>query len=338
MNRILKFNDDVRGGFEESLDITNEIIDSVELLISLSFNKKTKWPKVLPKEIAPDELLERGMTPPLGITDLHKNGINGFGVKVAIIDQPLYLNHPQYAGKIVKYKDFDTNSNSSMHGPAVTSLLVGKDIGTAPGAKVYYASVPSWKADSEYYAKALDWIIEENKLLSDKDKIRVVSVSAAPSGLGSLFKINNDLWDISYQKALDNDIMVLDCTKHHGIAYMGSYNILVPTENQKVIPIVETIKNKLIVPTEPRTTAEHYEPNDPSYVYYGQGGLSFGIPYLAGVFALAWQVNPNLKYEELIKLVFETADDYNGFKIINPKQFINEIISLSSAHGRYAKG
>lgn len=330
MNKTLKINDDVRGGFEDSLDISNEIIESLELLISLSFNKKTKWSNALPTEISPEQLLERGMTPPLGIKDIHSKGINGFGVNVAIIDQPLYLNHPQYKGKIIKYKNFSTNDNGSMHGPAVTSLLVGNDIGTAPGAKVYYAAVPSWKADAEYFAKALDWIIEENESLCDKEKIKVVSVSFAPSGPNSPFKINNSLWDISYQRALDNNIMVLDCTKHHGIAYMGSYNIMASIANQKVTPIDKNITNKLIVPTEPRTTAEHYEPDDPSYVYYGQGGLSFGIPYLAGVFALAWQVNPNLKYDELIESVFKTADDYNSIKIINPKQFINDIISLSS--------
>jgi subtilisin family serine protease len=74
---------------------------------------------------------------------LHTAGITGRGVAVAIIDQPMFQDHPEFAGRIVAYRDFGTESESSMHGPAVTSLLAGTNTGTAPEAKVYYASVPS---------------------------------------------------------------------------------------------------------------------------------------------------------------------------------------------------
>ena len=50
-------------------------------------------------------------------------------VNVAIIDQPLALDHPEYKGKIASYKIFTPENYemnvSSMHGPAVTSFLVG---------------------------------------------------------------------------------------------------------------------------------------------------------------------------------------------------------------------
>lgn len=36
---------------------------------------------------------------------------------------------------------------SSMHGPAVMSLLAGHEIGVAPEAKVHYYAYPSWNAD-----------------------------------------------------------------------------------------------------------------------------------------------------------------------------------------------
>ena len=84
-----------------------------------------------------------------------------------------------------------------MHGPGVTSLLVGATTGTA-GAKVYYAAVPSWQGDAQYYADALEWIIETNETLPEEEKIRVVSVSAAPS---SQVFANEDSWLPMVQRA-----------------------------------------------------------------------------------------------------------------------------------------
>ena len=75
------------------------------------------------------------MNPGLGIRNLHAQGITGKGITVAIIDHPMLLEHPEFQGKVVKYYDLGTNLLVSMHGPAVTSLLVGNNIGTAPDAE-----------------------------------------------------------------------------------------------------------------------------------------------------------------------------------------------------------
>jgi hypothetical protein len=80
------------------------------------------------------------------------------------------------------------------------------------------------------------------------------------------------------------------------------------------------------VPTSYRTVAEEYTEGSPSYQYTGQGGLSWGIPYAAGVLALGWQVNPTLDNDEIVQILFETcskADD--GSNIINPIAFIEAI-------------
>ncbi|HDR16544.1 MAG TPA: hypothetical protein ENN79_13895, partial [Desulfobacteraceae bacterium] len=168
-----------------------------KVLWTLNFNSDTVWPdpNEFPSLKQPDKILKDAMNPGLRIRDLHARGVTGKGVNVAIIDQPLYLNHPEYAGKIVSYFDTGCQSDSSMHGPGVTSLLVGAQCGAAPDAKVYYAAAPSWKKDAAFYAKAIDWIIEQNEQLPAHEKIRVVSVSAAPSGKGSPFDSNTGQWD-----------------------------------------------------------------------------------------------------------------------------------------------
>ena len=182
--------DDVRNKDLSKIDLSKR----KRLIRTLQFNQKTIWPgpEKIPLSIDPNQLLTSGMNPGLGIRELHRQGITGKGVNVAIIDQPMYLDHPEFAGKIVAYHDVGCGSESSMHGPAVTSLLVGTNCGTAPDARVYYVAAPSWTNDTAYQAKALDWIVEQNERLPVSEKIRVVSVSAAPSGPGSPFEKNQE--------------------------------------------------------------------------------------------------------------------------------------------------
>lgn len=307
-----------------------------DIIPTLTFNTKTVWPSKMPEGISPKNIMEAAKNPGLGVKELHKQGYNGKGVTVAIIDQPLYQDHPEFAGKILKYKDFDCKSESSMHGPAVTSLLVGKNTGTAPGAGVYYAAAPSWLADAAYYAKALDWIIEENSKLPEASKIRAVSVSAAPSGQGSPFKKNNEMWDKSVANAEKAGILVLDCTQNHGIVSSCYLDANAPDDLSKCVagypgiasPIFSS--NKICAPTSPRTTAEEYEKGDFGYQYNGRGGLSWAIPYCAGVLAMGWQVNPEMTSQEAVELLFKSAYKKDGStSIIDPKAFINLVTAGS---------
>lgn len=96
------------------------------------------------------------------VSELHAQGITGENVTVAIIDQPLLLDHPEYADKIEQYHTVgltEKDRPSSMHGPAVTSLLAGNIIGTAPGVKLYYVAIKAWKRSApEMGTQALDWL------------------------------------------------------------------------------------------------------------------------------------------------------------------------------------
>ncbi|MEG2939947.1 MAG: peptidase S8, partial [Oscillospiraceae bacterium] len=105
----------------------------------LSFNTDTRWSDKLPVGFDPAELLEFNKNPGLGIRALHEEGITGAGVGIAIIDQALLLDHEQYKEHLMFYERIHCSDDTSqMHGPAVASIAVGKDIGVAPGAKLYY--------------------------------------------------------------------------------------------------------------------------------------------------------------------------------------------------------
>lgn len=280
-----------------------------------------------------EAVLENGKNPGLGIRTLHEQGITGEGINVAIIDQNLLLDHQEYKDKIVEYYDTGCDTSiGSMHGPAVASLLVGESTGVAPGANVYYAAAPSWKADSEYYAKALEWIVEKNRELPEGNKIRVVSISAAPSGTGSPFKYNQELYTKAVELALNEGIMVIDCrSESTGFIGPAYYDPTDPDNIKKCKygwPNVDAdIPKEFIgVPCSFRTVAECYSPGEQSYAYWGTGGLSWSIPYAAGVFALGWQVNPELSNETMLSILNQTAYiKKDGSKIINPVAFVDAV-------------
>ena len=304
----------------------------LDLIRTLWFNENTKWS---PGDAAfASQVMDQGKNPGLLVRSLlHAVGIQGTGVNVAIIDQNMFLDHPEFAGKIVEYADFGCNmTDGSMHGPAVTSLLIGSTIGTAPGARVYYAAVPSWKLDAAYYADALNWIISRNAQLAEGNKIRVVSVSAAPSD--SLYA-NGTLWDQARSLAEAAGILVLDCTTTQGIIKRCYYDAALPDVVSQCTPgtpqspysqCAAESEPKIHAPSSLRTQAEHYKAGVFSYQYTGVGGLSWAIPYVAGVLAMGWQLRPDLTGDEMVSGLRYSAHKKGGCGIINPLFFIFWII------------
>jgi len=315
---------DVRG-----LDLRGQGV-TLDLVRTLWFNEKTVWDA--DDRLLALQVMSRGKNPGLGVRALHARGINGAGVRVAIIDQNMCLNHPEFAGKIAAYRDMGCGMPSnvgSMHGPAVTSLLVGQNIGTAPGSRVYYAAVPSWKKDAQYYADALNWIIEKNLSLTGRNRIRVVSVSAAPSGPGTPFTRNQDAWDRAVARAEESGLLVLDCSEDHGWVNPGYYNVESPEDvsaassgSPRYGSLNSCPERYVAAPNCFRTQAEEYNCGDGSYQFMGQGGLSWSVPYVAGVLAMGWQVQPELDGERAARLLRESAQVKNGCRIIDPEEFI----------------
>ena len=347
-DKVLYAVDDVR-----NKDIRNyNMTEMGKSMATISFNEKTRFPtdsKRLPQSdnLQPMYIMEHGKDPGLGIRGLHEKGIKGKNINVAIIDEPLNLDHPEYKGKIAGYKNFDSTTETSMQGPAIASLLAGETIGTAPGANIYYAAVPAWTAfDAAYYAMALDWIVETNETLPAGEKIRVACVS--PNPRDPLPWINVDKYLESIIRARQAGILVLDCTVEHGII-VGACNF--DFENREDAASCKPVRayrifisqyhydnvqdlyhdeeemtspeNMIRVPINHRTMAQAYDNGEFSYQYDGKGELSWAMPYITGVLAMGWQVKPELTADEIVKILFDTAYvDGNNNKIIYPAKFI----------------
>jgi hypothetical protein len=83
-----------------------------------------------------------------------------------------------------------------------------------------------------------------------------------------------------------------------------------------------------------RTTASPTGVED--YVFYREGGWSWSIPYLAGMYALAAQVNPDITPEEFWETALKTGrtiqlphdgKDYEFGVILDPQTLIDTLKS-----------
>jgi serine protease AprX len=68
------------------------------------------------------------------------------------------------------------------------------------------------------------------------------------------------------------------------------------------------------------------------YTYWREGGMSWAAPYLGGLAAMAFQVNPEIAPAKIIELWKQTATKTDAGPIVNPVGFI-EAAKKSKAGG-----
>lgn len=315
---------DLRGYDLSALDLEGRLED----LLMADFDMATRWPGRLPRGFDPDRIMELGKDPGLGIRALHERGITGKGVAVAIIDQGLLVDHVEYKDRLRLYEEIHSwDERAAMHGPAVASIAVGRTVGVAPEADLYYIAGTSGTSgpggfvyDFSYLATAIDRIREVNAGLPEGRKIRVLSISVgwdphrkgfaeanaavARAQADGIFVVSMSLSRTSggrfflhgLGRSPVDDPNLLSSVKPGqwwaDTFYTGTY-----APDPKVL--------YLLVPMDSRTFAGPTGPGD--YAFNRAGGSSWTAPWLAGLYALACQVDPGLTPEVFWKAALDTG-------------------------------
>lgn len=335
---------DLRGYDLSGLDLSDRSYD----LSFAEFDSKTTWPEELPGSFKPEEIMEIAKNPGLNARALHKRGIDGRGVGIAIIDQCLLTNHVEYKDQLRFYDEIHCfDDTAAMHGAAVSSIAVGKTVGVAPAADLYYIAEThgniidgEFEYDFTWLAKSVDRILEINETLPADEKIRVISMSI---GWDKSQKGYKEITE-SVEKAKTAGIFVVSSSleqtfglRFHGL---GRDPLKSADDYHSYEPGIwwkKTFFNKpkylalpaLLVPMDARATASPTGTED--YVFYRQGGWSWSIPYIAGLYALACQVEPELTPDLFWEKALQTGDtielENNGNKydfgrIANPEKLI----------------
>lgn len=266
------------------------------------------------------ERLEFGKNPGLGVRSLHQAGITGQSVNVGIIDQRLLKDHQEYKQALVDYQEIDMdglNYGPEMHGSAVASLLVGKNCGVAPGARLFYKATPSIRGPGFFnaYAKALIEFLEV------KDSLRPKVVSCSVGFNGDDRKFGLDVWQEALFESEKQGLIVVHANLDFYFIGGGQ-----PHDKESIEDFEEASwlrrqgllnQESIHIPSDYRTRASEAGIND--YCFDEQGGLSWSIPYLAGVITLMLQVNPGLTKAQSLEIIQKTCSvNSKSLKIINP--------------------
>jgi hypothetical protein len=322
LGKLNRFN-----GLEEvsvkNLDLTKEYDNFKDF----NFDSLTQWPgpEKLPAGFDPQKLLEEGKNPGLGIRSLHEEGINGEGVGIAILDQLLLLGHEEYTSRLIRYDSTEANwrywRKPAMHGSPIVSIAVGKTCGVAPRAFVFYYAAGSTSGKAQIQANWVNEIIKYNETAEDSKRIRVINISAAPER-ASVFRE-------ARKKALDAGILVVTCAQKW-LDY-GTLNLIEgkdPDDPESYIPGGYSGSSDVLrVPVGNGTTASHRGIN--VYTYHRQGGMSWAAPYIAGLAALAFQVNPDLQPETILEQLVKTATHTKAGPVVNPRGFVESVRRLN---------
>jgi hypothetical protein len=281
----------------------------------------------LPKEFNVDTIMKNGKNPGLNLNRLHEKNVTGKGVNIAIIDQVLLTNHEEYKDRIKFYEEIHASNETSMHGPAVTSIAVGKNVGVAPEANVYYiATAPmtlsvfhGQNMDYTYIAKAIDRILEINKALPKDEKIRVISTSIGWDKREKGFKEV----DAAVKRAQKENIFVVSSCLSQYYPYefngLGRDPLSDPNDIKSYKPGIwweksfndnpksfeEKISKTIMVPMDSRCIASPTGVSD--YAFNRNGGWSWAVPYISGLYALCCQVKPDITPEVFFKEAINTG-------------------------------
>ena len=114
------------------------------------FDSHTRWPAAdrLPPDFDPARILAENRNPGLGLRALHAQGVTGRGVGIGIIDMPLLSTiGVRFAAALeritrIRRRDGAGPPSPHMHGSAVASIAVGRTVGVAPEADLYFIATP----------------------------------------------------------------------------------------------------------------------------------------------------------------------------------------------------
>jgi hypothetical protein len=321
----LRWQMDLRSYDLSRLDLAGKLPE----LWRADFDSRTVWPAVLPAGFDPASIMDTAKSPGLGVRTLHARGISGKGIGLAIVDQGLLVNHVEYRDRLRVYEEIHLDDRvATMHGAAVASLAVGRTVGVAPDADLYFIAETHVKdnlgsqegksfdevVDLTPTARAIDRVLTINRSLPKDRKIRVISVSVGwkPEHAGYREVM------AAVARAREEGVFVLSVALEatHGLAFSGldrdpsadpeavvSY-ALPPGERRRLA--MQKGPPDLLVPMGARTTASPTGEGD--YAFYRQGGTSWAVPYLAGLYALACQVRRDITPEQFWAAALATGD------------------------------
>lgn len=229
--------------------------------------------------------------------------LTGKSCVLGIVDQPLWQEHPCYEKRLV---DVEMINNAkpwqfSMHGPAVVSIAAGEEIGVAPQCKIVYRGIETWFGTRRKLINHAEALRSLKRYVEKGHRLDAISSSHS--------------WRRHSSGAVQNNKLV---------AWFETNNIPVFLANDKMIDVCgrygfalcrrkrrKVATNRICVPIDDRLLARWHSgdvtQNGTLYYLGRRGGYSWAVPFVAGLFMLAREVDPSHSRQAFDQALFVTA-------------------------------
>lgn len=311
------------------LDCSNIDFSSLtqEEFESIPFDTDTVFSNGTIAKFNPEEVLERGKNFGLGLEELP---VSGKGIHIAIRDQNCnpYLveaNIVDYTrvknGKVSKQvSDEDTEH---MHGKTTTSLLASKSCGVAKDSLVHFfsGSIPEY----------VQYIVDYNKTCIDEGRTEDMILVASGSWRDKDFVDHADVlrsvgcelicannFDLHFNEFTSNGGSIqfpLEFTDEEIDEIISMY----PEKESEINAQAQRSGNVKI----PISRTYHQLGEEGGFKYQSSYSTSWGIPQVAGLFAVFKEIDRGLTFEKFCNIAEQTATGEK--KIINPDGIYREV-------------
>lgn len=252
------------------------------------------------------------------VISLHRQGITGKNITVAILDSGL-AKHPDInPNRILTFHDFINFSNIPYddynHGTHVTGIIASSRIGIAPECNIIPLKILDAKGhgSTEHFIEAIKWILYHQHQYS----IQIVNISIG-GNTPELKKENNRL-NLWINRMWDNGIIVCCSAGNNGPAPNSIY---APGNCKKAITVGAYDGKHFssagpICPfvAKPEVSAPGYHilSLKPNGGYSTKNGTSMSVPFISGACALLLQKYPTLTNTQIKYYLIQSASSILG--------------------------
>jgi len=275
----------------------------------------------VPPAVAAGEISSQRYVKQLRLDELKKEGLDGSGVTIAVIDGPVDLSAPELAGADVTVVKADKGCYSNKpenkdpeHGTGVLSLLANRTWGWAPKARFLYYQVPFDKiGDLPEHCADQTWDgYWLNEALNDGADIISISMigddtpteyyalaRAALKGVPAVYGAGNDGSSFIPEGASLNGQLVVGASDPNGqrSEYSNWGRFL-----------------NVLAPGGPMVLRDADAHGKLSIINKANQGTSYSVPMVSGALALAMQRWPDANGNQLIRSLLATAGEKPTFE------------------------
>ena len=267
----------------------------------------------------------------VGAPQLWAAGFKGQGVRIGTLDTGVDASHPELAGKIQAFAEFDgegkrvagaTPHDTGNHGTHTAGLLVGNTVGVAPSAKLLSALVlPPEGGTFAQVIAGMQWVIDPDNNAATDDGADVVSLSIGLPGLYTEFVQPT-------RNLINAGIAPVYAAGNFG---PGAGTVGSPGAIPEAISVGATTQDGAVAPYSSRGPVVWKDPynnsfNKPDLVapgdtvtssvpgggYAALSGTSQATPIVAGSIAVLLSAKPNLTVDQLKSALFSSANKLGG--------------------------